>query len=232
MERVLIAADEIEKWNQLCEGLKYKWVCTIVDLNVFEKFHAIAVYDAVVILVKSDNGVLGKLIWEVRQYSRAPIIVVIPGIHVVKKYIDWGAGLVFPHASASLVNVYLYSLLRRCDITWNTGREKERQDIIRRGRLLIDCRYHAVYWEDHQLKDLNEREIAFIYLLADAPRQVVKHEIIFDRLWREPYGSDSANRIWCFVRRLRKKLEKSDPETAKLIQSIRKVGYYLDIDLH
>lgn len=61
---------------------------------MFEKFHAIAVYDAVVILVKSDNGVLGKLIWEVRQYSRAPIIVVIPGIHVVKKYIDWGADLV------------------------------------------------------------------------------------------------------------------------------------------
>ena len=80
-------------------------------------------------LVKSDNGVLGKLIWEVRQYSRAPIIVVIPGSHVVKKYIDWGADL-------------------------------------------------------------------------------------------------------CFVRRLRKKLEKSDPETVKLIQSIRKVGYYLDIDLH
>ena len=45
-------------------------------------------------LVKSDNGVLGKLIWEVRQYSRAPIIVVIPGSHVVKKYIDWGADLV------------------------------------------------------------------------------------------------------------------------------------------
>ena len=61
---------------------------------MFEKFHAIAVYDAVVILVKSDNGVLGKLIWEVRQYSRAPIIVVIPGSHVVKKYIDWGADLV------------------------------------------------------------------------------------------------------------------------------------------
>ena len=61
---------------------------------MFEKFHAIAVYDAVVILVKSDNGVLGKLIWEVRLYSRAPIIVVIPGSHVVKKYIDWGADLV------------------------------------------------------------------------------------------------------------------------------------------
>ena len=45
-------------------------------------------------LVKSDNGVLGKLIWEGRQYSRAPIIVVIPGSHVVKKYIDWGADLV------------------------------------------------------------------------------------------------------------------------------------------
>ena len=68
--------------------------------KVKEEIHAIAVYDAVVILVKSDNGVLGKLIWEVRQYSRAPIIVVIPGIHVVKKYIDWGADLVLSTQTA------------------------------------------------------------------------------------------------------------------------------------
>ena len=42
----------------------------------------------------------------------------------------------------------------------------------------------------------------------------------------------SANMIWCFVRRLRKKMEKTEPEAAKIIQSIRKVGYYLDIDRH
>ena len=67
-------------------------------------------------------------------------------------------------------------------------------------------------------------------LLADASRQVVTHEIIFEQLWKEPYGDDSANMIWCFVRRLRKKMEKTEPEAAKIIQSIRKVGYYLDID--
>ena len=63
-------------------------------------------------------------------------------------------------------------------------------------------------------------------------RQVVTHEIIFEQLWKEPYGDDSANMIWCFVRRLRKKLEKTEPEAAKIIQSIRKVGYYLDIGIH
>ncbi|MFR7531678.1 MAG: winged helix-turn-helix domain-containing protein [Lachnospira eligens] len=67
-------------------------------------------------------------------------------------------------------------------------------------------------------------------LLADSSRQVVTHEIIFEQLWKEPYGDDSANMIWCFVRRLRKKMEKTEPEAAKIIQSIRKVGYYLDID--
>ena len=53
-----------------------------------------------------------------------------------------------------------------------------------------------------------------------------------DQLWKEPYGDDSANMIWWFVRRLRKKMEKTEPEAAKIIQSIRKVGYYLDIDRH
>lgn len=93
MKKVLIAADEVDKWSQLCEGLKNEWECTTVNLDVFEKFHTIAVYDAVLMLVRNDNGKLGRLIWEVRQYSRAPIIVVIPGIQAVKKYIEWGADL-------------------------------------------------------------------------------------------------------------------------------------------
>ena len=46
MKKVLIAADEVDKWSQLCEGLKNEWECTTVNLDVFEKFHTIAVYDA------------------------------------------------------------------------------------------------------------------------------------------------------------------------------------------
>ena len=94
----MIAADEVDKWSQLCEGLKNEWECTTVNLDVFEKFHTIAVYDAVLMLVRNDNGKLGRLIWEVRQYSRAPIIVVIPGIQAVKKYIEWGADTICPES--------------------------------------------------------------------------------------------------------------------------------------
>ena len=89
-----------------------------------------------------------------------------------------------------------------------------------------------VYCGEHELATLNEREKAFLYLLADSSRQVVTHEIIFEQLWKEPYGDDSANMIWCFFFWLRKKMEKTEPEAAKIIQSIRKVGYYLDIDRH
>ena len=108
MKKVLIAADEVDKWSQLCEGLKNEWECTTVNLDVFEKFHTIAVYDAVLMLVRNDSRKLGRLIWEVRQYSRAPIIVVIPGIQAVKKYIEWGADLVFPHPSVSLITTCMH----------------------------------------------------------------------------------------------------------------------------
>ena len=158
MKKVLIAADEVDKWSRLCEGLQTEWECTTVNLDVFEKFHTIAVYDAVLI--------------------------------------------------------------------------REKQKIIQKGKLLIDWCYHTVYWGEHELATLNEREKAFLYLLAESSRQVVIHEIIIEQLWKEPYGDDSANMIWCFVRRLRKKMEKTEPEAAKIIQSIRKVGYYLDIDRH
>ena len=147
-----------------------------------------------------------------------------------KKYIEWGADLVFPHPSVSLINIYLYSLLRRSDITWNIGKEKERKDIIRRGKLLIDWRYHAAFWEDHQLKDLNGREICLPLLTCRCTKTSSETWNYFlNDCGGGPYRADSANMIWCFVRRLRKKLEKSDPEAVKMIQSIRKVGYYLDI---
>ena len=127
MKKVLIAADEVDKWSRLCEGLQTEWECTTVNLDAFEKFHTIAVYDAVLIREKQKN----------RQ----------------------------------------------------------------KGKLLIDWCYHTVYWGEHELATLNEREKAFLYLLADASRQVVTHEIIFEQLWKEPYEDDSANMIWCFVRR-------------------------------
>ena len=142
MKKVLIAADEVDKWSQLCEGLKNEWECTTVNLDVFEKFHTIAVYDAVLMLVRNDSRKLGRLIWEVRQYSRAPIIVVIPGIQAVKKYIEWGADLVFPHPSVSLINTYLYALLRRFFIyEWTYGVRTcdSGNEFIRRGN------YNSVY---------------------------------------------------------------------------------------
>ena len=45
----MIAADEVDKWSRLCEGLQTEWECTTVNLDAFEKFHTIAVYDAVLI---------------------------------------------------------------------------------------------------------------------------------------------------------------------------------------
>ena len=125
MKKVLIAADEVDKWSRLCEGLQTEWECTTVNLDAFEKFHTIAVYDTVLI--------------------------------------------------------------------------REKQKIIQKGKLLIDWCYHTVYWGEHELATLNEREKAFLYLLADSSRQVVTHEIIFEQLWKEPYEDDSANMIWCFL---------------------------------
>lgn len=135
-----------------------------------------------------------------------------------KKYIEWGADLVFPHPSVSLINTYLYALLRRSDIAWNTGRKREKQEMIQKGKLLIDWRYHTAYWGERELTTLNEREKAFLYLLADSSRQVVTHEIIFEKLWKEPYGDDSANMIWCFVRRLRKNWKRQNRRLQRLFR--------------
>ena len=31
MKKVLIAADEVDKWSRLCEGLQTEWECTTVN---------------------------------------------------------------------------------------------------------------------------------------------------------------------------------------------------------
>ena len=43
MKKVLIAADEVDKWSRLCEGLQNEWECTTVNLDAFEKFHTILI---------------------------------------------------------------------------------------------------------------------------------------------------------------------------------------------
>ena len=82
------------------------------------------------------------------------------------------------------------------------------------------------------ITDGRDGNMGDIFRMQKEAGKVMESFLKLEKLWKEPYGDDSANMIWCFVRRLRKKLEKTEPEAAKIIQSIRKVGYYLDIGIH
>ena len=106
------------------------------------------------------------------------------------------------------------------------------QKMIRRGKLLIDWRYHTVFWKNHQVISLNEKEKALLYLLAGSSKQVVSYENIFEWLWGKPYGEGSDNIIWCFVRRFRNKMKKVDPEAEENIKNVRRVKCYLDTNTY
>ena len=51
MKKVLIAADEVDKWSQLCEGVQTEWECTTVNLDTFEKFHTSLIFVIYLILL-------------------------------------------------------------------------------------------------------------------------------------------------------------------------------------
>ena len=223
--------DKEEKRKKICEELKDVWDCTILKIDVMETLYNFECYEAVVILVERDKKKLGCLIWEIKQYSCAVIIVIVPEFHAVKKYIEWGADLVFPHALAELINVYLYALFRRLEVKHMDEKNGKEQNIVKRGKLLIDWNLRVVYWNKKHVTALNDREKKFLYILAESSRKVVTYKIIFEQLWEASYEKDSSNMIWCFVRRLRKKLVEVEPEAGQIVRNVRKVGYYLNVDV-
>lgn len=79
-------------------------------------------------------------------------------------------------------------------------------------------------WRGERLLDLTAREFDFLVLFVRHPRQVLTHNLIYERLWGCDFGGES-NVIGSSVCRLRAKLEaQGEP---RLIQTVRGTGYAL-----
>ncbi len=71
---------------------------------------------------------------------------------------------------------------------------------------------------------LTAKEYELLDLCMRHPRQVLRREVIFDRVWGYDFGGQS-NVLEVYIRYLRQKLEeKGEP---RLIQTVRGVGYVM-----
>jgi two-component system response regulator MprA len=79
-------------------------------------------------------------------------------------------------------------------------------------------------WRGDREVELSKTEFELLELLARNAGIVLEHTTIYDRIWGYDFGPDSKN-LSVYISYLRRKVE--EPDGAKLIHTVRGVGYTL-----
>lgn len=108
-----------------------------------------------------------------------------------------------------------------------TVKEKiENTDKIQIGELSIMPEQHRVLRQNEEI-ELTNIEFRILYVLALHPGSILSKEQIYNFVWNGEYLRDDSN-ITSHIRRLRKKIE-NDPSRPEYIQTVRGVGYRMNI---
>jgi two-component system, OmpR family, response regulator MprA len=91
------------------------------------------------------------------------------------------------------------------------------------GELRLDRQLHGVT-VDGRFVELTRTEFGLLELLMRNPRQVLSHELIYERVWGYDFGP-ASNALRVYVGYLRRKLEQAGARP--LIRNVRGVGYVL-----
>jgi two-component system response regulator MprA len=113
----------------------------------------------------------------------------------------------------------LRALLRRV----NPAAEDDRPDVLAFAELRLDPARHGLLVSE-RFVELTRTEYQLLELLVRHPRQVLTHEVIYDRVWGYDFGP-ASNALRVYVSYLRRKLEEAGARS--LIGTVRGVGYVL-----
>ncbi|MDP2931891.1 MAG: response regulator transcription factor [Chloroflexota bacterium] len=153
-----------------------------------------------------------------RQASDVPILMLTARATVADRVtgLDSGADdyLVKPFAFDELL-ARVRALLRR--------RQPKEGEILRFSDLSLDTATREVRRGDEVI-ELTAQEFDLLELFIRHPRQVLKRDLIYERVWGYDFGGES-NVIEVYVRYLRSKLEAGS--RPRLIYTVRGVGYVL-----
>ena len=178
-------------------------------------------YDLILLDVTLPGADGWQVLTGIREQQQTPVLF-LSGRDQVEdrvKGLELGADdyLVKPFAFSELL-ARIKSILRR-------GKPPVAQDpILRVADLEIDSARRRVNRAQSRI-DLTTKEFALLDYLGRHAGEVVSRTLIAENVWDMNFDSDT-NVIDVAVRRLRAKVD--DPFTAKLIHTIRGVGYVLD----
>jgi two-component system response regulator MprA len=218
--RILVADDDPEILKLLKRGLAYEgyFVDTAVDGN-----EALAkardTEPALIILDVMMPGIDGiEVSKRLRQVNDIPVLMLTAKGTLRDRVtgLDSGADdyLIKPFEFDELL-ARIRALLRR--------RQPKEKEVLRFSDLSVDTSTREVKRGEEQIQ-LTLQEYDLLELFLRHPRQVLKREMIYNKIWGYNFEGES-NVIEVYISYLRAKLEKGNrPE---LIHTVRGVGYVL-----
>lgn len=116
------------------------------------------------------------------------------------------------------------AMLRRVEDVDIEDKSVARQTDPTFAELRLDSGRHGVLVNAETFVELTRTEYLLLELLMKHPRQVLTHDVIYDRVWGYDFGP-SSNALRVYVGYLRRKLDEAG--ASQLLHTIRGVGYVL-----
>jgi len=177
-----------------------------------------------IMLPDTDGNQLTQII---RQTSQLPIILISARDSDVDKAISLGLGgddyITKPFTRIELV-ARVKAHLRRFH-HMQTFPTKTNQSDAKCGPIRLDLNQRQV-WVNNKEVILTTREFNLLQTFVNNSGHVLTKEQLFSLVWGDDFYED--NTIMVAIRRLRAKIEE-DPSAPKLIQTVRSIGYRLNL---
>ncbi len=219
-ENILIVDDDPEIVSFLRKGLIYEGFNVVTASSGAEALATVREKEPdLVILDVMMPGIDGiEVSRRLRQADDIPILMLTAKGTVADRVAGLNSGaddyLVKPFAFDELV-ARVRALLRR--------RQPREGKILRFANLSLNTATREVLCGSNKV-ELTAQEFDLLELLLEHPRQVLKKDTIYERVWGYDFEGES-NVVEVYISYLRSKLEAGGCE--KLIQTVRGVGYVL-----
>lgn len=218
--KVLVVEDDPQMRGLLLRGLTYEGYQVKAVAEGEEAVEtALSMAADLVVLDLMLPGVDGlEVCRRLREVGNVPVLILTARRSLADKVAGFNSGaddyLVKPFALEELL-ARVKALLRR--------RGPSEGGQLKYADLVLDQGTREVWRGDRQV-NLTAREFDLLELFLRHPRQVLRRDVIFDRLWGYDFSGES-NIIDVYVRYLRAKLRAAgEPE---LIHTVRGIGYVL-----
>ncbi len=216
--RILVVDDEPNITEFLRVGLGYEGyqVTTVADGREGLRRAEMESYDLVVLDVMLPGLDGFEVCKRLRAISDVPILMLTAKDEVADRVtgLDLGADdyLTKPFSFVELL-ARVRAILRRRGVG-------PMQAVLRAADVMLDREARSVQRAGH-LVPLTGKEFDLLEFLMSHPRQVFRREVILDRVWGYDFAGDT-NLVDVHIGHLRDKL---DDRPARLIQTVRGVGY-------